>query len=71
VTPSSPTLLALLREIAAAEADGSEYRVSGGLPEICALANAGLVFGSRPKGRRMAWVVTDAGREVLEECGCE
>ena len=62
----TPALLALLREIAAAEADGSEYRVSGGMPEICALANAGLVFGARPKGRRMAWVVTERGREVLE-----
>jgi hypothetical protein len=62
----SPTLLALLREIVAAEVDGSEYRVSGGMPEICALANAGLVFGSRPKGRRMAWVVTERGRQVLE-----
>ncbi len=68
MTALTESLLALLREIAAAEADGSEYRVSGGMPEICALANAGLVFGSRPKGRRMAWVVTERGREVLREC---
>jgi hypothetical protein len=67
-TSLTPTLLALLREIARAECDGLEYRASPGDAEIRALVAGGLIAGHRDAGRRMAWVTTAAGREMVGEC---
>ena len=67
MTPIPQPLLATLREIAAAEAAGLEYRASGGLPEMRQLAGAGLAVGAREHGRRMVWTVTADGRAAIEE----
>lgn len=61
-------LLALLREIGAAERDGLEFRASSGLREMRELADAGSAIGSRSMGRRMVWVLTEAGRVMVGEC---